>query len=358
MITSGQRDGHEPPYRVAVIGAGARSSNHIAAYEAIPEARVVAVADRSGARSPAVAAAFGLRAYQDVAQMLAQEKPYLVHVVTGPRGRVDLLEQIAQAGVPLCTLEKPVALDVVELRRLLQLLEWAPTRFAVSHQFRWHPDYEQVRHAVASGALGELHWIDMSAGMSLSGQGTHILHYGMELNGGVAVSRVFGAVSGWDDADPDHPGPVSTEAQLEFSNGVRGVWVTGRAAPRVDSWPTNWQHVRVAAYGASGRAVWEEFGRYEVESANCLLGGAFGGVDAWRRQNLSAQAKFHRAMLAWGHDPGQAPSTELRRSLHEWKVVLALYASALTREEVVVSTWDPDVSLVEDLRAVLRRQAE
>jgi len=345
----------DPRFRVAVIGAGSRSANHILAYTAIPEARVVAVADRTGSRSPAVAARFGLRAYQDVGRMLREEHPDLVHVVTGPRGRVDLMEQIADAGVPLATVEKPVALDVADYRRLERLLGWAPTRFAVSHQFFWHPDYERVRNSMS--LVGPLRWIDMSAGMSISGQGTHILHYGMGMNGGSSVTRVFGAASGWDEDDRDHPGPLATMAQLEFANGVRGAWSTGRVAPRVGTWPTVWQHVRVAAYGESGWAHWEEFGRYGVWAGDLGFHGAFDSMDAWRDNNLRAQAGFHRAMLHWGSHPTDAPSTELGRSLHEWKVVLALYASALIREPVALAAFDPDDDLVQDIERVLRAKA-
>ena len=340
-------------YRVAVVGAGSRAANHIACYEEIPEARVVAVADRTGRRSPTVAAQYGLRAYQDVREMLERERPHLVHVVTGPQGRVDLMEQVAAAGVPLCTVEKPVAVGVQDYNRLRVLLGSTSTRFAVAHQFSWHPTYVRLHQAILAGEVGAARWLDMSAGMSVTGQGTHILHYGMEWNGGSPVSRVFGAASGWDGADADHPGPQATEAELEFSNGARGMWVTGAAAPRVGRWPTVWQHVRVALYGQRGYAGWEEFGDAELSGEHQSLRSAFGGMETWRGQNLKAQAGFHRAMLHWLDNPREPPSTALEASLHEWKVVLALYESALTRRIVEVTAFEPEPDLVMKLMAAL-----
>jgi len=38
---------------------------------------------------------------------------------------------------------------------------------------------------------------------------------------------------------------------------------------------------------------------------------------------------------------GEAPGTNLARSLHEWLVVLALYASALQRRPVDIAKFDP-----------------
>lgn len=340
-------------YRVAVVGAGSRAANHIACYAEIPEAQVVAVADRSGRRSPTVAAHYGLRAYQDVGEMLERERPHLVHVVTGPEGRVHLMEQVAAAGVPLCTVEKPVAVGVSDYRRLCTLAATSSTRFAVSHQFSWHPTYVRLHEAIAAGDVGAVRWLEMSAGMSVTGQGTHILHYGMAWNGASSVTRVFGAASGWDGKDPDHPGPRATEAELEFANGARGLWLTGAAAPRVGQWSTVWQHVRLVLYGTRGSATWEEFGDDELTAGLRSARSPFGGMDAWRRHNLTAQAGFHRAMLHWLDHPRDPPSTALEASLHEWKVVLALYESALTRRMVDVATFEPEPNLVTKLTAAL-----
>jgi predicted dehydrogenase len=336
--------------RAALIGAGSRAPAHIEAYRRVPGAEVVAVCDRSGRGGADLAGRYGLRAYRDVRAMLDTERPDIVHIVTGPRGRVELMERVAEAKVPLCTVEKPLLEGATGLERIEALNAHSDTHFAACHQFRWQPDYARVREAARRGAVGEVLLVDMSAGMSVAGQGTHVLHYGMELNGAVPVTEVFGTAEGWSDEDPDHAGPLATEAALRFANGSRGLWLTGRMAPRVGGSDTVWQHVRVAAHGTRGRAWWEEFGTFGAPGVPV---GHFGGMDAWRAGNLEAQAGLYRAMLHWRDHPEDPPSTNLDRALHEWRVVLALYESALTRRAVLLEGYRPPPGLMDELRRTL-----
>jgi predicted dehydrogenase len=175
----------------------------------------------------------------------------------------------------------------------------------------------------------------------------------MSLVGDVPVARVFGNASGWDAADPGHPGPATTQAYLTFADGGRGLWTSGFASPRCGDPKTTWQHVRVAAYADNGRVLYEEFGKWEIAGPDGETRGDFGGMDTWRANNLLAQAGFHRAMLDWLEDDRKAPGTNLSQSLHEWAVVLALYQSALERRPVELVDFDPPDDLVERFRAAV-----
>ena len=137
-------------------------------------------------------------------------------------------------------------------------------------------------------------------------------------------SRLWDA-HGWDAADPGHPGPATTEAYLTFADGGRGSGRRATLPPRCGDPQTTWQHVRVAAYADTGRVLYEEFGKWEIVGPDGKGRGDFGGMDTWRANNLLAQAGFHRAMFDWLEDERRAPGTNLRQSLHEWAVVLALY---------------------------------
>ena len=55
-------------------------------------------------------------------------------------------------------------------------------------------------------------------------------------------------------------------------------------------------------------------------------------------------------MFDWLEDERRAPGTNLRQSLHEWAVVLALYQSALERRPVELTDFDPPDELVERFR--------
>ena len=249
-------------YKVAVIGCGGRSQAHIKAYQHIEAAQVVACCDLNRKRADERAAEFKLKAYADAGEMLALEKPDLVHVITAPNVRLELLTLVSDAGVPACTVEKPLATGVADWRALCELERKTRTKIAVCHQFRWQSHLVKCREALKT--MGPVKFLEFSAGMNISGQGTHILNYGMSLNGDAPVTRVFGAASGTSEFDTMHPAPDQTAGYLTFANGVRALWNNGPAAPRCGDPSTVWQHVRVAAFADRGRITWEEFGAWEI----------------------------------------------------------------------------------------------
>ena len=70
------------PIRTAVIGAGNIGRTHARTYKANPLAELVAICDVDPARADNAAAEFGIRAYHDVATMLASEGLDMVSVAT------------------------------------------------------------------------------------------------------------------------------------------------------------------------------------------------------------------------------------------------------------------------------------
>jgi predicted dehydrogenase len=341
-------------YRVAVLGCGHRSGPHIEAYQHIKRARVVAVCDRHAEKADAAAAKYGAQTYTNAATMLRTEEPDLLHIVTPPVDRVGLLTLAAEHDVPACTVEKPLATNVIEWKQLKALEARAKTKFGVCHQLRWQQHVMRCQAALRSGRLGKTRMLDLSAGFNIAGQGTHILNYGMSLNADVPVVRVFGAASGDSEMHSIHPAPDSTEGYLTFADGTRALWVCGPTAPRCGDPNISWQHVRIAAYADHGRVLWEEFGRWEIVGPDTKEDGHFGGMDTWMANNIKAQAGFHEAMLDWIEDDRKPAGTNLKQSLHEWEVVLALYASAVWRRPVDLAGFNPPDDLFEQLGRVLK----
>ena len=332
--------------KAVVIGCGNRGKDHVEAYGQIDEAKATACFSPDPARCHAFAAKHGLKAYVDAAEMIVGERPDIVHITTPPQPRVGLMRMVSDFGVPLCTVEKPVALGVADWRSITALQEKTKTRFAVCHQVRWQRHLRKCRQAIASGNLGEVKFIDMSAGMSIAGQGTHILNYGRFLVGDPQVETVFGNIHGWEDADPAHVGPKATEGCLVFTNGARGLWLTGDVSPRCGDPATVWQHVRVAAHAEKGCVNYEEFAKWEIVGGGMDESGDYGGMEKWRNNNIDSQAAFHRAMFDW-LEKGTPPGTNLKDSLMEWAVVLALYQSALERRPITMAGFDPPDDLIE-----------
>jgi predicted dehydrogenase len=337
-------------YKAAVIGCGGRSGTHLAAYKLMDAAVPVACCDLDEEKAAKRAEAFGVKAYSDAKTMIETEKPDIVHIVTAPNVRVQLLTLVSDLGVPMVTVEKPLATGVADWRKLCDLSEGTGTKIAVCHQFRWHPHMVKCQEAVESGKLGDIKFLDFSAGMNISGQGTHILNYGMSLNGNSPVVSVFGAASGTEEADTMHPAPDNTIAHLTFENGVRALWCNGATALRTGDPDIIYQHVRVAAYCDKGRVNYEEFANWEIVSPDGVESGTCSDDDGY----LVAQAGLHNAVIAW-HESGDAAAcgTNFKQSLHEWAVVLALYQSALERRIITMTDFDPPEELFDKLLSAL-----
>jgi predicted dehydrogenase len=329
-------------YRTAIVGCGGRARWHAQAYAWIDRGELVACCDIDAERRDRFAGEFGIAGYADALTMIQQEGPDLVHLVTPPTARVDLMTLVSQEGVPACIVEKPIACQVADWKRLVELEAASGTRFAINHQFRWHANLTRCREALRSGRLGALRTLDFSAGMNISGQGTHMLDYAMSLNEDARVVRVFGAVSGTEGMHGGHPAPDTSIGQVLFHNGVYGVWVNGPTAPRAGDESTTYQHCRVAAYAERGHTLWEEFGRWEVVSPDGTEGGRTADMDDWEAGNHAAQAALTDAMFDWIEDDHSPAGTNLALGLHQWEAVLAMYASALWRRPVEIPLEPPE----------------
>ena len=332
-----------------MVGCGARAAQHLAA-AAGAGVPVRGVFSRDAARRAVFAERHAVAGFGSLRAMINTLRPEGVLLVTGPGPRAGLMEEVSALGVGWCLVEKPVATGVADWRRLAALERRAGTaggtRFAVCHQFWFERDLVRLRDAVARA--GWARRVTMDGAMNPPGQGTHTLCYGRSLVGpagdaGTAVAWVRGRAWGWDAADPDHAGPAGGAAEVGFVNGATGVWRTGHAAVRrgADT-QTVWQHVSVTAETDGGGAGgWAEFG------PRGWAGGwraDFDGFSAADERNVAAQTSLLTALRT-----GRVP-TSLAAARHEWKAVLAWYASALNGERVELRGWEPDPGLPERFR--------
>ena len=113
-------------YRSVIIGAsGGRARGHALAYRYQARARLVAVSARTAGPRDKLAADYGVAArYDDYREMLERERPHLVHVNTPPSVRLEVLEQVAAAGVPAAIVEKPIAVDGPDCARAGRLCSY------------------------------------------------------------------------------------------------------------------------------------------------------------------------------------------------------------------------------------------
>ncbi len=155
-------------YRVGVIGTGRIASTMedesdvhpvsiAGAFAAIPEARLVAAANRGEERLRAFGKRWGVSAlYRDYREMLARERLDIVVVATHPPLHTEMVEAAAAAGARGIFCEKPMALSLAECDRIITACERAGTVLLVNCTRRWSGEFQSAKDLVESGNTGRL----------------------------------------------------------------------------------------------------------------------------------------------------------------------------------------------------------
>ncbi len=196
--------------RAAFLGCGPRAKSHAAAYELLTDMRISAICDLDRTRLDGFGDQFEIPArYDDFAKMVATEQPDLVHIVTIPALRVQLLTQACELGIPAVIVEKPLATDLDDLLAIEQLAGRG-TKIVVNHQLRFHRRFVELLDDVNAGRIGPVRFIDGSCASRTSEQGSHVMNLLCSLNGhspAVMVQGNCGGAAGLDGGPSKHPGP-------------------------------------------------------------------------------------------------------------------------------------------------------
>lgn len=138
-----------------VIGAGYFSQFQCAAWQRIPEVSITAVSDLSAEKGETFRQKYGIpRAYADYKEMLAQEKPDFVDIVTPPPTHYDISTYAAQQGIHVIC-QKPLTPTFAESVALVEAIEATAVRFMVHENWRWQPWYREIKRLMNEDVLGE-----------------------------------------------------------------------------------------------------------------------------------------------------------------------------------------------------------
>ena len=142
--------------RVALVGCGRISKNHLDAIGQVEGIRLVAVADSDIERARAAGQSKGVPGFGSLEEMLAAVPSDLVSVCT-PSGLHPQHGAIAaQAGRHVLT-EKPMAISLAGADQLVQACDAAGVQLFVVKQNRLNPAIQLLKRAVDKGRFGRLY---------------------------------------------------------------------------------------------------------------------------------------------------------------------------------------------------------
>lgn len=145
-------------YRVGIIGYGWVAGAHIAAINATKQAEVVAVYSSRELNEAEVSAKHGtaIRCYRELDKMLASDID-IVSICSFPYDHAKQAVAAARAGKHLI-IEKPLALNLKDLRRIEEAVEKAGVKTCVCFECRYSSQFLTTKAVIDSGLLGKIHY--------------------------------------------------------------------------------------------------------------------------------------------------------------------------------------------------------
>lgn len=141
---------------IAFIGVGRMGLTHLRNLAAIPDVRVVVVADaKRDAAEQGRAIARAERATDDVEGAISDPAVDAVVIVTPTATHAHLIEIAANAGKAIWC-EKPIALDLDETQRIVALVNEKGVPLQIGFMRRFDPGYRAARQKIEDGALGRI----------------------------------------------------------------------------------------------------------------------------------------------------------------------------------------------------------
>jgi scyllo-inositol 2-dehydrogenase (NADP+) len=152
-----------PSVGVGLVGYGAIAQAHAASITATPGLGLVAVCDVSDDRRALAAREWPVRTHPRVEDLLDDAAVGLVVVGTPPSIHADSVMAALRAGKHVVC-EKPFALRVEEVDRMIDAAAARDLVLTVFQSRRWDPDYLAFRDVVRSGRIGDAFYMESFIG--------------------------------------------------------------------------------------------------------------------------------------------------------------------------------------------------
>lgn len=165
-----------PPIRWGIIGCGdVTEVKSGPAYQQVEGFELHAVMARTPGKAQDFAKRHQVPKFYENAQTLIDDPEIdAIYIATPPDSHHEIALQVAQAG-KVCSIEKPMALTFAECEQINQAFEKHNTPLFVAYYRRCLPAFQDIKHWIDSGQIGEIRHLDWQytrppSELDLSGQ--------------------------------------------------------------------------------------------------------------------------------------------------------------------------------------------
>ena len=141
--------------RIGVIGVGTMGRMHAEVYRALPQTKLVALADSNLERAKEIAALADdhVRCYDNYEKLLRDPEVDAVSIALPDSAHKEPVTAALQAGKHVLV-EKPLATTLADCDRMLEVAKSSGKILMVNYTHRWAPPYAKAKELMASGKLG------------------------------------------------------------------------------------------------------------------------------------------------------------------------------------------------------------
>ena len=241
------------PYKIALIGTGSIASAHVEALGYLKaRATLTAAVDINEEAVHTFSNTHNIpNCYTDVGEMLAAEKPDLVHICTPPQSHKDLSIQCMEAGAwVLC--EKPLVISLQEIEMIAKAETQTGNYTSSVYQWRFGTGGQHLKNLVDSGDLGrsllgvcQTTWYRDDAYYAVPWRGTWESESGgcSMIHGIHAMDMLLWVFGPWsevtgqiDTMNHDIEVEDVSLALVKFENGARATIINSVVSPRQESY--------------------------------------------------------------------------------------------------------------------------
>lgn len=141
--------------KFALVGCGNIASKHITAIKRLNDAEVVGLYDIDFQASKALGEKYSIPAFPNVEKMVETTTPDFLNILTPSGDHFERLMDLIRFNKHF-VVEKPLALRVEHIDRILEACDKRGLRIAVAHQNRFNPPIVKLKEALDKGRFGKL----------------------------------------------------------------------------------------------------------------------------------------------------------------------------------------------------------
>jgi predicted dehydrogenase len=155
---------------VAIVGCGKIADSHVGEIRKLRCARLVAVCDLEPIIAEQLATRYAVpHWYADFDHMLSDERVDVIHMATPPHSHLALTQKAVSAGCHIF-IEKPLAPNAIDGRRLIECVEEAGKKMTINYWPNFETPALALKEFIAKGHLGEPIHVESYCGYDLGGR--------------------------------------------------------------------------------------------------------------------------------------------------------------------------------------------